>query len=369
MIKFVCDKAELCEAIVNVSKAVAVKSTIQALEGIKIKAEKDKICLTGYDLEIGIKTEISASCSEEGEFIISSRLFSDIVRKMPDDDITIEVDEKLGTKISCGMTEYSIVSLSAEEYPDIPVFDRERSLTLPQATLKNMIGQTIFAVSVSENKPILTGELFDIDKGNFNLVAIDGYRLAVRQEKISSDEYYRFVVPAKTLKEIFNLLKDEGDNECVIYTCKKHIVFELNGYFVISRLLEGEFHNYKGSIPEKSATEIIIKTRELISSLDRCSLLINDRIKSPVKCVFNDGKLKISCNTTIGKVNDEIDVDIAGPMIEIGFNCRYLLEALKATESDKVKLMIDGGLSPMKIVPLEGESFTFLVLPVRLKGE
>lgn len=369
MVKFTCNKSELHGAILNVSRAVAIKSTIVALEGIKIKAEGDKLGLTGYDLELGIKTEIPADVSGSGEFVVSSRLFSEIIRSMPDERITVEVDGSMGTKISCGMTEYNIIALSAEEYPDIPSFNQERKFTVDQSVLRNMINQTIFAVSTNENKPVLTGELFDIENGIFNLVAIDGFRLAIRKENVNTQEYYHFVVPAKALKEISNLLKDDDDKKCVIYTGRKHIIFEIDGYCVISRLLEGEFHNYKNSVPQSSSTEVIIGTRKLINSLERCSLLLTDRVKAPVRFIFDNGKVKVSCNTTIGKVNDEIDADITGPMVEIGFNCRYLIDAIKATESDEVKLMINGGISPMKIVPLKDDSYTFLVLPLRLKGE
>lgn len=367
--KFICNKQSLYEAINNVSRAVAVKSTISALEGIKVSLTGDTLQLTGYDLEIGIKTEIEVQSEDKGEFIIGSRLFSDMIRRMPADEVTIEVDENLGTKISGGLTEYNIVVLSAEEYPEIPEFDRNDCFTVPQNILKNMINQTIFAVSVNENKPILTGELFDVHGEEFNLVAIDGYRLAVRTEKVNNSEDRSFVVPAKALKEISNLLKEEDDLYCDIYTGKKHIVFDISGYKVISRLLEGEFHNYRGSIPANSATEVIIKTKDFISSLERCALLINERAKAPIKCLFDNGEVKLSCATIIGKFSDVFPVDIAGPMVEIGFNCRYLLDALKATESDKVKLLMNTGLSPMKIVPLDGDDYTFLVLPVRLKAE
>lgn len=367
--KFICNKQSLYEAINNVSRAVAVKSTISALEGIKVSLKGDTLQLTGYDLEIGIKTEIEVQSDDRGEFIIGSRLFSDMIRRMPADEVTVEVDENLGTKISGGVTEYNIVVLSADEYPDIPEFDRSDCFTVPQNILKNMINQTIFAVSVNENKPILTGELFDVKGEDFNLVAIDGYRLAVRTEKVSNTEERSFVVPAKALKEISNLLKEEDDLYCDIYTGKKHIVFDISGYQVISRLLEGEFHNYRGSIPANSTTEVIIKTKDFVSSLERCSLLINERAKSPIKCIFDNGEVKLSCATIIGKFSDSFPVDISGPMVEIGFNCRYLLDALKATESDKVKLLMTNGLAPMKIVPLDGEAYTFLVLPVRLKAE
>ncbi|HNX64910.1 MAG TPA: DNA polymerase III subunit beta [Oscillospiraceae bacterium] len=364
--KLVCKKQNLNAAVASVSRAVALKSTIAALEGIKIKVSETTAELTGYDLEMGIKTEIPVESDKSGEFVFNSQLFSDIIRKMPDGDITIEIDERLSTRISSGMIEYSIISLSADEYPDIPDFESEKSIKISQNILKNMINQTVFAVSVNENKPILTGELFEITDKSFNLVALDGFRLAVRSEQIDCDEDYKFVVPSKALKELSNLLKDDDDLFVTIYTSRKHIVFDVNGYRVMSRLLEGDFHNYRGSLPPSSSTEVIINTKSLINSLERCTLLINDRIKAPVKCLFENGEVKISCSTALGKVNDALEADISGSVIEIGFNCRYLIEALKATESDKVRLFMNGGLGPMKISPLEGDSYTFLVLPVRL---
>ncbi len=367
--KLICNKNSLYEALNNVSKAAAVKSTITALEGIKIKLENSALYLTGYDLEIGIKTHIPVKSSDKGEFIINSRLFIEIIRRMPTEEISMEIGDNLSVTISGGATQYTVSALAADEYPEIPEFDESESFSVSQSILKNMINQTIFAVATNDTKPILTGELFEIENGCFNVVAIDGYRLAVRNESISADKDYKFVVPSKVLNEVSKLLKDEDDLTCVIHTCKKHIIFDISGYLVISRLLEGEFHNYKGSIPKASSTEVIVKKRELISCLERASLLINERIKSPVKCIFENGKLKISCSTAIGKVNDEIDVDITGPMIEIGFNNKYLLDPLKTIDDDKVKLQMNGGNLPMKIIPLDGNSFTFLVLPVRLKNE
>lgn len=367
MSKFTCKKSELSSAIGNVSRAVAFKSTITALEGIKIEVTENKVCLTGYDLELGITTQIDATNCEKGEFIVNSKLFAEMIRKMPDEDVTVEVDSSLATKITSNKASCSIISLPADEYPDIPEFDKEKTLSIPQSLLKNMIGQTIFAVAVTDNKPILTGELFEIENGIFNLVAIDGYRLAVRSEQTNNDDYFRFVVPAKALKEVSNLMNDEEESVCNIITSRKHIIFDINGYSVFSRLLEGQFHNYKGSIPETSTTEVIVNTREVINALERCMLIISDKAKAPVRCNFDNGTMKISCSTIIGKVNDEIEVDFSGNSIEIGFNGRYFLDALKASESDKVKFSMTGGLSAMKISPLEGDKFTFLVLPVRLK--
>lgn len=367
--KFICNKNSLCEAITNVSRAVAVKSTITALEGIKIKLDNNTLHLTGYDLEIGIKTQLNVKSEDVGEFIVNARLFNDIIRKMPTEEIFIDVTENLAITITGGQTEYTISATSANEYPNVPEVDKNNSFTISQSLLKNMINQTIFAVATNDTKPILTGELFEIVDGIFNLVSIDGYRMAVRSERIDSYENFKFVVPAKALNEVSKLLKDDDELKCTIHTSKKHIIFDISGYLVISRLLEGEFHNYKGSIPKESCTEVIVSTKDMINCLERASLLINERIKSPVRCIFNEGKIKISCATSIGRINDEIDADITGPMIEIGFNNKYLLDPLKNIEDAKIKLQMNGSNLPMKIVPLNGDNYTFLVLPVRLKNE
>lgn len=367
--KFVCKQSELNEALANVSRAVPQKSPLSALESIKLYLNKDVLELTGYDLELGIQTVVDAVSEDVGEFIINSKLLSEIIRKMPSENIEIEVSGDLVTTIRGEKAEYKIAALPADDYPSIPDRETGESFELLQPMLKNMIDQTIFAVSVNDSKPILMGELFDIMDRRFNLAAIDGFRLAVRSEQIDSDDHYNFVVKAKALSEISKLLKDDGDDKVALHVSKKHITFEIGKYTVISRLLEGEFHNYKGSIPSNHNTEIILNTRDLISSLERCMLLINDKTKAPVRCIFKDGIVKISCSTALGKLNDEFTADISGPTVEIGFNCRYLLEALKAAESDKVRLQLNGGLSPMKIVPLEGDAYVFLVLPMRLKNE
>ena len=367
--KFICKQSELNEALNNVSRAVPQKSPISSLTGIKISVNRNTLELTGYDLELGIRTKINIESEDFGEFILEARLFCEIIRKMPSEDISIEIDSNLTTTIKGDKAEYKILAMSADDYPAIPDYDSGDNFTVSQPLLKNMINQTIFAVAVTDNKPILTGELFDISDYHFNLVAIDGHRLAVRSEKIDTDNRYHFVVKAKTLSEASKLLKDNDEEKVTVHVSKKHITFEISGYMVFSRLLEGEFHNYKGSIPENYSTEIFLNTKDLIQSLERCMLLINDKNKAPVKCVFGNGQVKISCNTAMGKLSDEFNIDLIGNTVEIGFNCRYLLDALKASESDKVKLQLNGGLSPMKILPVDGDAYTFLILPVRLKND
>ncbi|MBQ4311206.1 MAG: DNA polymerase III subunit beta [Oscillospiraceae bacterium] len=389
--KFKCSRIVIMEALNNVSRAASQKSTIPALEGIKLFLNKDVLELTGYDMELGIQTSIGVESDDYGEIVVSSRLFCDIIRKMDNDTVTVEIDENMKTTIKGNAAEYNILAIPADEYPTLPEYDASDSFTLSQSMLKNMINQTIFAVAADEKKPILTGELFDIEKGEFNLVAIDGYRMAIRHEKLGNDDRYNFVVKAKALSEVAKLLNSEekeekkennGDNDTSaenktnknsnlvsVNVTKKHIIFSLNGYTVISRLLEGDFHNYRASLPKSHSTEVVINTRELLDSLDRCSLLINEKMKSPVRCLFDNGMLKINCSTALGKLSDEIKADISGNPLEIGFNCRYISEAVRAVGSDMVKLELSGGLAPMVIKPVQGDEFVFLVLPVRLKSE
>lgn len=367
--KIICNKQALYEALVNVSKAAADKSAIPALEGVKLKLFDSTLALTGYDLEIGINTVIPVVSSDRGEIVVNSRLFSDIVKRMPTEEIEIDIAENLAVTIIGGVTEYTISALGAEEYPAIPELGEGDEVKISQSVLKSLISETVFAVSTNDTKPILKGELFEIVGNKLNVVAIDGFRLAVRTENIKCDKDMKFIVPSKTLLEVSRLLKDEDDAVCEIRVTKKQVVFDFSGYTVFSRLLEGEFHNYRGSIPQNSVTEVIIAKRDLIDCLERASLLINERIKMPVRCLFDNGAVKISCKTSIGKISDENPADIVGPKVEMGFNCKYLLDPLKVIKDDKIKLLMNGGNLPMKITPVDGEDYTYLVLPVRLRNE
>lgn len=368
---FICEKDELCEAIVNVSRAVSERSAIACLEGIRLCLDGNVLKLTGYDLEIGIETEISVKSSDAGSIVLNARLFSDIVKRMPENEIKIEAFENMQVRISGGDTEYTIAAASADDYPELPSTESCESFTVLQPILKSMISKTVFAVAQNDMKPILKGELFDIENGLFNLVALDGYRLAVRTEPIKTDRNFRFVIPAKTLSEISKLLKDEDELQCEVKVAKKHVVFIFSGYKVYTRILEGEFHPYKTAIPKESATEAIVETKKLTDSLERALLLINERANSPVKLLFDRGVINISCSTSIGNINEKLSSQIDGPMIKIGFKCKYMLDPLKACGDEKVKLQLNGSQMPLKIVPAgksssEEQSYTYLVLPVRL---
>ncbi|MBQ8959707.1 MAG: DNA polymerase III subunit beta [Ruminococcus sp.] len=366
--RYICNKLELCEAISNVSRAVSPKSTIAALEGIKVSVRPGEIELTAYNLEMGIRTTVKADTQDQGEFVVSPKLFSELTRRMSGDQITFTVDDNLVITLTCDNTDCSFSAMSAEEYPDLPVVDSQRSFTVKQNILRSMINQTSYAASTNESKPVLTGELFDIEEGKFNLVAIDGFRLAIRSELTECSESYHFVVPKKALQEVSTLIKEDASKDCTICTNDRHIIFEINNVFVISRLLEGAFHNYKLSIPTSYKTEVIVSKKDLSNSLERCSLIIDEKNKSPIRCEIGGGLVKINCKTGIGRVNDTIPADTTGEAVTIGFNNRLMLDALRVAEGDKVKIRLNGAMKVIELLPLDGESYIFLVMPIQLKN-
>lgn len=366
--KINCSKALLVDAVSNVSRAVSPKSPIPALEGILIKASKGSITLTGYDLELGIVTTMEADVREPGEIIISAKLLLDIIRKIPSETVFISTDEKQLALIKGGAAEFTILGIPAEDYPELPAVDEDSSLVMKQGVLKSMIDQTLFAIATTDSKPVHTGSLFDIKQENITIVSVDGYRLALRREPFICDQEISFIVPGKTLAEVSKLVKEE-ENEVAMVVSHKHIIFKIEGYLVISRLLEGEFLDYNAAIPKVSKTTVSVNTRQMIEGIERTSLLISDRLRSPIKLGIGENKIKMSCSTTIGKAYDEVECSIDGEGVNMGFNNKYLLDALKASDCDMVKLEINGSLSPMRVIPLEGESFLFLVLPVRVKND
>ena len=369
MLKINCKKSEIFDVISNVCRSVAAKSTIPALEGILLSAKGDRLFLSAYDLDMGMSSSIEARVLEEGEIVLTAKLFVDMVRRMAGEDVCIETDEKLLTQIKCGLTEFTILGMPAGEFPEIPQITDSSALTVPQNMLKSMIDQTLFAIATNDSKPVYTGSLFEFEDGVFSIVSVDGVRLALRREKLSFEEALSFVVPGKTLSEISKLLDGEEDTPVDISASHRHIVFQVNGYSVVSRLLDGEFLDYKAAIPPSAVSSVVVNKREFMDSIERTSLLISDRLKSPLRIKFEDHTIKMSCSTAIGKAYDELSCKVDGYGVEMGFNNRYLLDALRASDCDEVKLEISGALSPMKVVPINGDHFLFLILPVRLKAE
>ena len=364
--KFSCEKALLQAA---TSRAVSPKSSIPALEGILLEAGSD-LRLTGYNLETGIRTIVPADIREEGTLVLGARLFGEIVRKLPDDIVTFQ-SENYMVNIKCGMSEFNILGTDPEEFPELPTVEYQNSLILPQSRLKAMISQTLFAVSDNESRPIHTGSLFEVDSNGLTIVSVDGYRLALRHEAIDKKEgaeTFSFVVPGAALSEVEKICSDV-DEPASVTQGARHVMFKVGDTMLVSRRLEGEFLAYRQAIPRNNTIHVEGETRALLSSIDRVSLIISDKLKSPLRCVFDSNLLKISTKTAIGDAYDECPLSGDGGGLEIGFNNKYLMDALKAAPADKVRLELTTGVSPCVILPTEGEeNFLYMVLPVRLKA-
>ena len=367
--KFTCEKNALVSAISVASRTVAQKSTIPALEGIYIRAGV-KLTLSGYNLETGITISVDAEIQQTGACIMPSRLFFDIIRKLPGDTVSISVDEKFKVSIRGGISSFSITAMSSEDYPELPEVESDKGISLPQNELKAMIGGTSFAVSENQARPIHTGCLFEVEDSSITVVAVDGYRLALRRWKSEEPigRTLKFVVPAAALKEAEKILGDT-DEACTFFLGSKHILFTIGEATLVCRLLEGEFLDYKNAIPRKNPIQIVAETKALIESIDRVSVVISDKLKSPVRCLFDHDKVMLSAKTGNGEAKDVCRVIGDGNKLEIGFNNRYLMEALRYAPAEKVKIELNTGVSPAIIVPVEGdENFLYMVLPVRLKS-
>ncbi len=367
--KIICNTTVLAEACNIVQRSVPQKSTLPATEGIFLQAKNSKLTLTGYDLDVGITTSIECSAESEGSIVLSARLLCDILRRLPSQSVTISSDSHNLCKITSGEAEFSLVGIPADDYPELPTVSGGIPFAIKQGILKNMVKQTIFAVAVQDIKPVHKGIKFEIENNNLRLISCDGFRLAIRNEAIEySGEDMTFVVPAKTLSEVVKLTEDDDAN--VTFSIgKKFILFEIGNYRIISRLLEGEFFNYKNAIPSESSTKARVNLKLILESVERTSLLITSKIKSPIRCIFDDNTIRISSATSLGAATDKISASIEGKRVEIGFNNTYLTDCLRTVDVDEVNIELSSPVSPIIIKPIEGDSFIFLIIPMRLKNE
>lgn len=369
--KFSCEKAILQTAVTTAGRVVASKSSIQALEGVLIEADISGLCLSGYNLETGIVTKVSAEVTEGGAIVLSARLFGEILRRMPDDMVSIST-EGFSVHIQGGPTSYDIMGTSDEDFPDLPSVDEGNNLTITQEDLRAMISQTIFAVSDNESRPIHTGALFEAGSQELTMVAVDGYRLALRREKLLDQEgaeKLSFVVPGAALKEVEKICAD-SDEPVTVTQGDRHVTFQIGDTLLVARRLEGEFLNYRQTIPQNNAIVLEAETADLQRSIDRASLIINDKLKSPLRCKFDDGVLSITSKTAMGSAFDSCPIDGDGRGLEIGFNNRFLMDAVKAAPAQRVRLELNTATSPCLVLPQAGEpdNFLYMVLPVRLRA-
>ena len=368
--KFSCEKALLQAAITTSGRAVAVKSTIPALEGILLECENE-LRLTGNNLEIGIRTLVPADIQRKGSLVVSARLLGEIVRRLPDDVVLITADD-LMINIKCGMSEFNIMGTPADEFPALPTVEYQNSFEMQQSTLRSMINETLFAVSGSDSRPVLTGSLFELNDRGLTIVSVDGFRLALRRERVDKKEgadAFSFIVPGSSLSEVEKICADTEEPASVTQG-SRHIMFKVGDTMLISRRLEGEFMAYEKSIPRNNPIHVLGDTRSLITSIDRVSLLISEKFKSPLRCVFDKDMLRIDTKTAIGNATDQCPVEGDGGGLEIGFNNKYLMDALKAAPTDRVRLELGTRISSCVIVPAEGEeNFLYMVLPTRLRAD
>ncbi len=369
--KFSCEKALLQSAINTASRAVSSKSSIPALEGLLLEGRNGYLTVSGYNMQLGIRSRFLADIIEEGEIVLNARLFGDIIRKMPDDVIVFSADEKMMVSVTCGDADFHVLGLSAGDFPELPDVEDDYCCTLKQSVLKNMIGGTSFAVSTNESRIVHTGALFEIGGGQLTMVAVDGFRLALRREAYEKIEggSFTFVAPGSALNEVEKVCADSDDTAMVILG-SRHVQFEVGETQLICRRLEGEFLDYKNAIPRQNPIVLTADKRALMNSIDRVSVVISDKMKSPIRCVFGDGSVRLSAKTGNGDAKDSCPIGGNGGDLEIGFNNRYLMDALRYAPADEVKIELNSGITPCIIVPTDGEeNFLYMVLPVRLKAD
>jgi len=370
IMKFTCEKFLLLSAILTASRGAATKSPVPLLDGLLVVAEEESVKISGYDLKTGIVTTFPAEVEESGGIVLNARLFGEIIRKMPGQYVSISVNSGFLAQISSEMSDFEILGSPSSDYPELPMVDGQDSIEIGEAVLKKMISQTIFAVSDNESRPIHTGALFEAGKDELTIVAIDGYRLALRREPMKNDntQLFSFVVPGTALSEVERIATD-GDGTITITLGTKHIMFLIGETVLISRRLEGEFLNYRNSIPQTSKYKFKVIKDNMISAVERVALIINEKMKSPVKCVFDDGIMKLYSATALGKASDECGMDGDGEELEIGFNDKYLIEAIKAAPASEVILELSTGVTPCVISPADDKNnFLYMILPVRLKA-
>ncbi len=371
--KIVCYKDKMIKAINSVVKAVATKTTKPILEGILIQTNDNEIKLTSYDLELGIEYVIECDVKEQGSTVVNAIMFSEIIRKLPDTEIYITLNDKNLLEIECEGSHYKLATMNPEEFPELPKIEIENSITLDQTTLKNMIRETIFAVSTEESRPIFTGCLFETENNKLNLVAIDGFRLALRSIYLNQKTNdFKAVIPGKTLNEVNKILLDSFE-PIKIGIAKNQALFEMDNCKVVTRLLDGEFLNYKNVIPNNWETKIKVNKNNLQNCFERISLISSSSLekekKYPVKLEVDIGKVTISCTNQTGDAKEEIFTETEGKNLEAGFNPKYFLDSLKVIDDEEVNIEFGSSISPCLIKSIENNDYVYMILPIRLREE
>ncbi len=367
--RFTCEKSMLVTGLNITGRTVAPKSAISAIEGILCKAEEG-ISLTGFNMETAITYQIEAEVSNAGACVLPAKLFGDIIRRLPEGPVTVVVDENYKVSIRAGYSSFTISAESAEDYPELPDVGSGRNIRIPQAAMKELVSGTIFSVSENQGRPIHTGVKFEVEDNIISAIAVDGFRLARRtyHSDESTGRTLSFVVPAQGLKEVEKILQEDGED--LSFTLgSKHIMFQIGCATLICRLLEGEFLDWRRVVPTGCPIRLVANVAELSSALERVGLIVSEKYKTPVRCGFSDQTLLLKTNNTIGAAEDRCSFAGDGKELEIGFNVRYLCDALRAIPGDEVVLELTNGLSPIVMTPVEDKyDFSYMVLPVRISN-
>ena len=367
--RFTCEKNLLVQGLNIAGRTVAQKSNLTVIEGILCIAGNG-LSLTGYNMETAITYDIEAEVPDSGRCILPARLFGDIIRRLPEGPVTVVVDESYKVSIRSGYASFTISAETAEDYPKLPDVNDGRPVLIPQGQLKNLISGTIFAVAENQGRPIHTGVKFEVTGDAITTIAVDGFRLARRTFHPEEDtgRTMEFVVPAPALKEVEKILTDSEENASFTLG-PKHILFQVGSATVVCRLLEGEFLDWRKVVPTNCPIQLVAAVSDLASSVERVGLIVSEKYKSPVRCVFGNQELLMRTSTTIGAAEDKCAIAGDGKELEIGFNVRYLADALKAIPTEEVTLELTNGLSPIVMTPADDkEDFAYMVLPVRIKS-
>ena len=362
--KLVCKKANLLNGVQIVSKAVPGKTTMPILECILIDASQGRIKLTANDMELGIETIIDGDIVEKGIIALDAKIFLEIVRKLPDNIITIQTDSSLNVVITCEKAKFNIVGKSGEDFSYLPEIEKENSVVISQFTLKEVIRQTIFSIADNENNKLMTGELFEIENNNMKVVSLDGHRISLRNIELKDNyDHIKVVVPGKTLNEISKILTGEADKDVVIYFTDKHILFEFDETTVLSRLIEGEYFRIEQMLSTDYETKMSINKREFLNCIDRATLLVKEGEKKPIIINVTDEDMELKINSTIGSMNENIDIVKEGKDIMIGFNPKFLIDSLKVIDDEEINIYMVNPKAPC-IIRDDHNTYLYLILPV-----
>ena len=362
--KLVCNKANLLNGVQIVSKAVPNKTTMSILECILVDASQGVIKLTANDMELGIETTIEGEIIEKGIIALDAKIFLEIVRKLPDNDITIETDASFKTTITCEKAKFNIIGKSGEDFSYLPSIEKNDSVVISQFTLKEVIRQTIFSIADNDNNKLMTGELFDISGNEMKVVSLDGHRISIRKIDLkNSYEPKKVVVPGKTLNEISKILPGDTDKDVSIFFTSKHVLFEFDNTVVVSRLIEGEYFKIDQMLSSDYETKVKINKKELLNCIDRATLLIKEGDKKPIIINIKDNTMELKMNSIVGSMNEDIDIEKIGKDMMIGFNPKFLIDALRVIEDEEIDIYLVNPKAPC-FIRERYEKYTYLILPV-----